>query len=330
MTGLTATAPGRAAIIGNPSDMYGGAVLSCSIGMLAFAALTPEQGLVMETGGREIKVAGPDDIRLRNDSFDIVRAVLDFMELPELCCRIRFGSVIPVQSGMAGSTALLTAILQALLAWRGIYPNSYELAEKVRYIEFNHLKIVCGFQDAYMNVFGGLNYMEFRGKYFSGITDDKNYASVEPLAGFVKDLPFILAHTGVKRISGNVHRPIAERWLNGEADVVEGYKKIADLARQGKKALILKDWPLLGDLMNENHKIQRLLGGSGEPNERLISASLKAGALGAKLAGAGSGGTIIALWPGEDISPLESALYESGASAIYKPLIVQGARVEKN
>jgi mevalonate kinase len=80
--------------------------------------------------------------------------------------------------------------------------------------------------------------------------------------------------------------------------------------------------------MNENHAIQRDLGGSGESNERLIAAAVAAGALGAKLAGAGDGGTIIALWPDEDATPLEAALREAGATAIYRPEITPGATIE--
>jgi mevalonate kinase len=80
--------------------------------------------------------------------------------------------------------------------------------------------------------------------------------------------------------------------------------------------------------MDENHAIQRDLGGSGESNERLIAAALEAGALGAKLAGAGDGGTIIALWPWADAEPLEEALYAAGASAIYRPEVGPGVMVE--
>ena len=38
---LVSSAPGRAGIIGNPTDMYGGSVLSCSMAMRAYATLTP-------------------------------------------------------------------------------------------------------------------------------------------------------------------------------------------------------------------------------------------------------------------------------------------------
>jgi mevalonate kinase len=149
-----------------------------------------------------------------------------------------------------------------------------------------------------------------------------------PRGTYAAQLPFVLGFTGVRHSSGAVHKPIRERWLEGEPEVVAGYKRITEIARVGKKALLVEDWSLMGELMNENHTIQRGLGGSGESNERLIAAALEAGALGAKLAGAGDGGTVIALWPDEDTSPLEEALGRAGASATYRLHIAPGAIIE--
>ena len=88
------------------------------------------------------------------------------------------------------------------------------------------------------------------------------------------------------------------------------------------------DWVRLGKLMNENHAIQRDLGGSGEENERLINAALDNGALGAKLAGAGDGGTIIALHP--EPEQLGNLLRNAGASRILEMRPVEGARLEES
>jgi galactokinase/mevalonate kinase-like predicted kinase len=192
------------------------------------------------------------------------------------------------------------------------------------------LKVVCGYQDAYMCTFGGLNFMEFRGKQFYRRAEAELFATVEPLMAHVARLPFVLAFTGVEHASSAVHKPIRERWLEGEAEVVEGYRRITEIARAGKKALILEDWPQLGRLMNDNHAIQRGLGGSGESNERLISAALRAGAPGAKLAGAGDGGTIIALWPKPDTAVLEEALRLAGASATYRLEVGPGVTIEQD
>jgi len=354
---VVCSAPGRAGIIGNPTDMYGGAVLSCSVGLRARVTVTSvpstsfpqlrsgqagqapsadsEQApdLVLETGGQECRIASRDDLRPRGDRFDLARAILDYMHLPPLACHVRYESEIPLRSGLAGSTALVVALLQALLTWQGAwqeeYPNPYRLAERARHIELNYLKVVCGYQDAYMCTFGGLNYMDFRGKQFYRAAEAELFATVEPLAGYVSQLPFVLGFTGVRHASSAVHKPLRERWLEGETVVVEGYRRITEIARMGKKAIIMADWPLLGRLMHENHAIQRDLGGSGESNERLIAAALEAGALGAKLAGAGDGGTIIALWPWPDSTKLEEALREAGASAVYRLEAVPGAMIEK-
>lgn len=327
---VVCSAPGRAGIIGNPTDMYGGSVLSCSVGMRARVTVTPAKGIVLETGEEECRIADWADLRPRGDRFDLVRAILDYMRLPPLNCHVQYGSEIPARSGMSSSTALVVAVLQALLAWQGEYLNRYQLAERARHIELNYLRIVCGYQDAYMCTFGGLNYMDFRGKQFYRSAEAEFFATVEPLGGYVQELPFVLGYTGVQHSSDEVHRPLRERWLDGEALVVKSYERITEIARQGKKAILQQDWPQLGRLMNENHAVQRDLGGSGESNEQLITSALEAGAPGAKLAGAGSGGTIIALWPWEDTSPLEKALCAAGACEIYRPEVAPGATIEKD
>jgi galactokinase/mevalonate kinase-like predicted kinase len=323
------SAPGRAGIIGNPSDMYGGSVLSCSVGMRACVSITSAPELVIETGEETCRITGRNDLQPRGDHFNIARAILDYMRLPPLKCHIRFGSDIPLRSGLAGSTALVVAMLQGILAWQGEYPNRYILAERARYIELNYLKVVCGYQDAYMCTFGNLNFIDFRGKQFYREAEAELFATLESLNGYVSRLPFVLGFTGVRHASGAVHKPIRERWLEGEAAVVSGYERMTEIARMGKKALLLEDWELLGRLMNENHAIQRDLGGSGESNERLIAAALEAGAPGAKLAGAGHGGTIIALWPDEDTDRLEKAMRQAGASRVHRPELSPGVTVEE-
>ena len=129
---LVCSAPGRAGIIGNPTDMYGGSVLSCSMAMRACATITslashepsgssssPQRGpeIVLESGGGEFRIVSRRDLRPRGDRFDIVRAVLDYMHLPPFTCRVIYESDIPMRSGMAGSTALVVALLQAF--WPG-------------------------------------------------------------------------------------------------------------------------------------------------------------------------------------------------------------------
>ncbi|HID10631.1 MAG TPA: hypothetical protein EYP17_04945 [Candidatus Latescibacteria bacterium] len=324
---IKATAPGRAGVIGNPTDMYGGTVISCSTQERATAVVEPWDELLVEVSGHRKALRNREEFDITGDYFDIARAVIDFLEMYDEKLRIACTSDIPFRAGLSGSTAILVAVLAALLEYRGKRPHPYKLAEAARHIELYYVKVVCGYQDAYMCTFGGLNYMDFREKEFYRGIRVEPYATIEPLAPLVQELPVILAHTGMERVSGSVHKPIRERWLEGDPEVVQGYLRMAHLARMGKKAMLEGDWELLGELMNENHEIQRDLGGSGPANERLIEAALDAGAWGAKLAGAGRGGTIIALHPNPEelVEPLKKA----GAERILFPKPSPGVQVEE-
>ena len=327
MKTIHCSAPGRCGIIGNPTDMYGGSVISCSIKYRAYVTVEPSDQLEVVASGSRAVIKGPDDLRLSGDHCDVARAVLDYFRDHSLRCRISYRSDIPIKAGVAGSTALTVAILYGLLCSQGVERDRYHVAELARHIELNHLRVVCGYQDAYMCTFGGLNYMDFRGKEFYRDAADELYATVEPLDSFVPELPFVLVHTGVSHSSDAVHKPLRDRWLEGDRAVGEAYLKMAHLAREGKKALLRQDWQRLGRLMNQNHAMQRDLGGSGEANERLIGLALEHGGLGAKLAGAGDGGTIIALNP--DPEEMIAALRAAGSELIFYPHPCRGVCLEE-
>jgi len=326
---VVASAPARANLIGNPSDLYGGAVLACSVACRARVALTSAPRLELAVGGDVARVDGRGDLALRGDVFDVARAAL--ASEPDLpAARVAYESEIPFGSGLAGSTALLAALLRALAAWRGDSPGPYDAAERSRSVERDLLGVACGWVDHYLCSFGGLRYVDLRGKQHEGRPPGEPFATVEDLAAFVPHLPFVLAFTGVSHRSGSVHGPIRARWERGESEVVKAYERVGEIAREGKTALLRADWERLGALMNENHAIQRRLGGSGEANERLVGAALGAGALGAKLAGAGGGGTIVALWPRGDAAPLESALRAAGAESLHRPEVCAGVALERD
>lgn len=292
---IIAQSPGRVGIIGNPTDGYGGSVISCSIQNKATVIIEPAEELTLTNrfGNKILRRAG--DFAFQGDHYDIPRAVLNYFNLYELKAKINIDTSIKEQAGLAGSTALLSACLNAVIAFCGIKYHKYYLAELIRFLELRCLKCQCGYQDAYMTVFGGLNYLDFRGKEHDRELDEEPYATVEPLHNFIDELPFVIAVSGLKHHSGDFHRPLRERWLDGDRKVELAYREIAELARQGKKALLLQDWIQLARLMNANHEIQDGLASSGEQINNMIQVARKNGALAAKLAGAGGGGTIIVL-----------------------------------
>lgn len=292
------SAPGRAGIIGNPSDMYGGTVISCALPLRARCTLEPSARLTFQS---RTQLMTPDTLALQSDEFDVCRVALQGLgfEVETARFTLRIETDIHPQSGLAGSSALLTAIVACLRRYRNEpWRTPHELAEQVRRIEANILNVTCGYQDFYMAALGGLQFMDFRDKELLGRDPTEPLASVESLQGYLQGvaLPLWLATTGGTRFSGAVHANLRARWESGEAAVVEGMARIGRLAREAKTALLQHNWQQLAYLMNENYAIIRELGGSGETLDQLVQVALEHGALGAKLAGAGgAGGTIVCL-----------------------------------
>jgi galactokinase/mevalonate kinase-like predicted kinase len=325
---IRATAPGRAGIIGNPTDGYGGTVVSTSLAQRASVRLVPTEEMTLTVCGESVPVRGRADLALTGGYTDVAKAVLTTFDavLDGRGFHLEAGTEIPMRAGLSGSTAMLVALLGAVLRWLELPLNRWEIAEAARKIEFEVMGVTCGFQDQYMAVFGGLNCMDFRGKEPGKESADPVFATVEPLTTSVPELPMLLANTGVQHHSGTHHKPLRQRWIEGDRAVVEGYERLQALAREGKKALLRADWECLGAMMNEQHAIQRELGGSGEANERLILAALEAGAWGAKLAGAGGGGTIALLHP--DLQAAAEKLTAAGAVRILAIRPSEGLVVE--
>lgn len=306
---VVASAPGRCGIVGNPSDIYGGVVVSCGLPARATCRLTVTPG--------EPDVL-PDDPTLW-------RAAA--ARYPLSGVRVEWSTDVPRSSGLAGSTALLAATLACVLRARraptenAVLEDPIAFSELVRDIERHEAGVVCGYQDAYMVVHGGLRRLDFGGKHPVGVGPPGRVDRIR-----APGLPFLLVTTGVERLSGSVHGPIVERWLRGDEEVRRSIDRIADLGRLGADALQAGDWAALGDAMNENHALVAALGGSGDVIDELVERCRQHGARGAKLAGAGLGGTVVALH--DDPDQLEASLRADGFTRFLRPAEGDGLRIE--
>lgn len=326
---IVSTAPGRCGVLGNPTDMYGGSVISCSTKERARCEIHAADTLIVEAdNGERQELHSAADLEPRGDRLDLAKAVLKGLDIHPQTHRfhLKTSTEIPMQAGLSGSTALVGAVFGAVAHQIGLKLNAHATAEAIRSIEYEIMGVVCGFQDQYMAVFGGLNYLDFRDKGSHIPPSDMPFATVEPLAPYAPPLPLLLAHTGVRHHSGTVHKSVRERWLEGDPQARTGYERIHHLARFNKEALLSGDWERLAEAMNENQRIQQELGASGEACDRLIEVALKNGAIAGKLAGAGHGGTILAL----TLEPERTAqaLRNAGAGRILTPAPSEGLTVE--
>jgi galactokinase/mevalonate kinase-like predicted kinase len=249
--------------------------------------------------------------------------------------RIATWTDIPRHSGLGGSSVLALLALAGLRAFYELDPrihNDYVLAELCQRVEAKELGITCGYADRYVPLFGGLAYLDYRGKLHQKPIGQEPFVTYERLDAWVSDLPLVVAFTGVMRESGDVHSVMRGRYLEEHANykrggpkpfMLEVMERVGATAWRGKMALLRQDWAEFGRLMRENHRLVDemmtycgLPGGAGEANNVLIEAALAAGALGAKLTGAGSGGSVFALarpgYEDELVEALWAAATEAG------------------
>ena len=86
----------------------------------------------------------------------------------------------------------------------------------------------------------------------------------------------------------------------------------------------------LGRYMNMNHHLLEVLGVGNNQLAKMIVASRSAGAFGAKITGAGGGGSMVALCPKQLKHRVASAIEACDARAIVTGIDTEGARKEKN
>ena len=343
------TIPARINILGNPSDGVEGdhCTISAAVELRAGAWIDTSERVVLEQLERDGRggFRTADSISMESvppyaydGRLDLLKAAINrlYAYSPELRgkwadFRPRIGTWtdVPRQSGLGGSTLF---VLLTLAGLRQLYDldrfthNDYLLSEMAQRVEAKELGITCGFADRYVPLFGGLAYLDYRGKLFHKPIGEEPYATYEKLDAWIGRLSLVIAHTGVVRDSGDVHGKMRACYLkeydqhvNGGAPkpfMVQIMEEIGSTAWRGKIALLENDLERFGRLMTENHNlVNRMMEycgfteGAGRANNLLIDAAMSNGALGAKLTGAGGGGSVFALVrPGDETRVADSIL----------------------
>lgn len=106
-------------------------------------------------------------------------------------------------------------------------------------------------------------------------------------------LRLVIGVTGVKPNTGVVVAAVADR-VQKDPRAKDAVRRIGAVVLEALDALGACDLQATGKLMEENHELLRTLGVSTPALERLLAA-VRPHALGAKITGAGAGGSIIAL-----------------------------------
>ena len=369
MSAYRLTLPARVNILGNPGDANEGdfATISAAIEPYAYADIRPAGDYTLEQTDSDLPPVcfKPADLPLSFDaSLDLLKGAINRLAAfsPELCEKLstkgfhlKVHSDVPRQSGLGGSSLLVLLTLAALREFYALdrrIHNHYVLSELCQRVEEAELGIVAGFADRYVPLFGGLAYLDYRGKLNHMEIYQEPLVTYERLDEHVAPLPLVAVTTGVRHDSGDVHGRMRPRYLKeyaawqnhgGEMPPMVRFMSAAwETAWRGKIALLEGDLKTFGRLMNKNHHhVDEMMrycdfsDGAGWANNLFIEAALENGAFGAKLTGAGGGGSIFALVePGQEENLMQiwrqTADRNNLSDAQIYPLKVvkQGLRVE--
>jgi len=255
---------------------------------------------------------------------DYVRAVINAFRKMGYSLQgmdIALKTTIPVGTGLSSSAALCVSVTHAISAACGFKLGPVELANLAYVAEAKEVKTGCGQMDPHSSAQGSLCYID---------CSTEPPRRIERLE-LKKAFPIVIGDTGVPRKASRVLHWLGKKVREKDPDMLEGVRKITGLVNEAWLELKKPDWSpqRIGGYMNENQRLLReYLRVSTFEIEELIYAALKAGALGAKLTGAGGGGCIIAFTSSEDQSRVAKLIEEAGGSVYLTDIANEGARIE--
>ena len=214
-----------------------------------------------------------------------VRAVLNWAEV-EKGLEIHHDGDLPARSGLGSSSSFTVGLIHALQGLRGQTPNKDSLARDAIHIEQDIIGEHVGSQDQISAAFGGFNRIAF---HRNGAFDvDPVVLSARRRAELHDHL--LLCFTGFSRIASEVAKSKIDNFMKREQELKQ-MQKMVDKAIE-----ILQDAnePIesFGELLNASWQYKRSLSDrvSTPEIDAIYQATMDAGAIGAKILGAGGGG----------------------------------------
>lgn len=195
---------------------------------------------------------------------------------------VSISSRIPPGIGLGSSAASCVATVAAVNSLFQENPSRQKVCELAMESERLIHKRTSG-ADCYVSTFGGL--MQYYGK-------SKSFKNIETKG---QSLCLVVANTGIKHSTSDLVARV-KRFRDRNRILFKTFLKCAsEICLQACTAIESGKCDKIGELMNENQIILQQLGISHDKIRDIINICSKAGALGAKITGAGGGGAVIAL-----------------------------------
>jgi len=304
-----ASVPGKVILIGEHGVVYGQPCLSVAIDLRV--------GVEMERGDEFTVNGRPMDARRHTYIKHAIGKLWDGQPL-----EVTTFSKIPSASGLGSSAAITTATVACLLEMR----NEFSLEDVAR----KSFEIECEIQkggspnDTSVCTYGSavLLSTERRDGFIWEISKGEQRWFVHRIEA--PDMKIVVGMTGIKSKTPMLVSKV-KKFVKYSGFARELTERIGELAMEGVEALKSSDFAALGEKMNEGQKILHTLGASSPELEKLVHASLRAGAYGAKLTGAGGGGSMIAIT--DEPEKVAIAIEKAGGKAMVTSMSREGVKV---
>lgn len=289
----TGSAHPRIGLLGNPSDGYGGRVLSLSFTNFRAEVTLSEDGPLASELFTRLKSGEADGFEALASA-----AARRFARSHPLdkSTHLHFtaNTDIPRQAGLAGSSAVVTAALRALARRFGVSLLPRELALLAWEAETEELGIIAGPQDRVAQAHGGLLDMDFSKPWSAGSFRQLSPELLPPL--------LIAWDTAPGAPSGAIHDTVRARHAAGDPEVVRAMRRFPEIAAEGISALESGDSAKFLECMDANFDARAAIWTLSVRDQELISIARNAGCA-AKFPG--SGGAVVCAAP--DAATLASA-----------------------
>ncbi len=242
---------------------------------------------------------------------------------------IKITSTIPLASGLGSGAAVSVAIIRALSAHLG-QPFTDEQVNEIAYeVEKIHHGTPSGIDNTVVTYGKPIFFVPALAPSALRASPPRAGEKESPprsrggrKGGRIETLqvkkPFtiIIGDTGIPAPTKESVADVRVLWERDKHKMEMLFGVAGALAETARQAIEGGHPERLGPLMNENQRVLTEMGVSSPELDRLVVASLKAGASGAKLSGGGRGGNMIALSTKESAPAISEALYKAGAKNV--------------
>jgi D-glycero-alpha-D-manno-heptose-7-phosphate kinase len=320
---LRARTPLRVSFAGGGTDVppypqeNGGLVLSATINRYAYGTLRTREDRQIGIQSLDLDAVASialEEARPDGDRLDLIKAAIQKLASDSpVGFDLFLHSAAPPGSGLGSSSAVVVTLVGLLSDHMRMPLTDYEKARLAYTVEREDLGLKGGTQDQYAAVFGGFNFIEFRG-------DDVIVNPLRIPAESIHELEYnlLLCFTGGTRVSDHIIDDQTERYRSQSSSTVDGLQMQKELAVEMKDALLRGNLTEFGELLGRawTYKKQMSPKISNPHIDELYEEAMKHGAIGGKVTGAGGGGYMLLYCRYDAKHEVRAALAALGAEAV--------------